>query len=81
MELILKNKQVNYKYNEDGTIKSENIQFSNFEVRDGEEQKGNVSISEGSVSLNVCNIDLSLEEIQAKVQDFIESLEVEEEEV
>ena len=79
MGLILKNKQVSYEYNEDGTVKSDRVQSSNFVVKDGEEQKGNVSISEGSVSLNIWNIDLSFEEIQTKVQDFIESLEIEEE--
>ncbi|MDD2288100.1 MAG: hypothetical protein PHY55_04620 [Bacteroidales bacterium] len=78
MELILKNKQVNYEYNEDGTTKSEKVLSSNFEVSDGEEQKGNVNISERSVSLNIWNIDLSFEEIKTKVETFIDSLEVEE---
>ena len=78
MELILKNKQVNYEYNEDGTTKSENVQSSNFEVSDGEEQKGSVNISEGSVSLSIWNIDLSFEELKTKVETFIDSLEVEE---
>lgn len=81
MELILKNKQVNYEYNEDGTTKSETVQFSNFEVRNGEEQKGSVNISERSVSLNIWNIDLSFEDIKTKVETFIDSLEVEEVEV
>jgi hypothetical protein len=78
MELILKNKQVNYEYDEDGTTKSETVLSSSFEVSDGEEQKGSVSISERSVSLNIWNIDLSFEEIKDKVETFIESLEVEE---
>lgn len=78
MELILKNKQVNYEYNEDGTTKSETVLSSSFEVSDGEEQKGSVSINERSVSLNIWNIDLSFEEIKDKVEAFIESLEVEE---
>ncbi len=81
MELILKNKQVNYEYNEDGTTKSEKVLSSNFEVSDGEEQKGNVNISERSVSLNIWNIDLSFEGIKTKVETFIASLEVEEVEV
>lgn len=81
MELILKNKQVNYEYNEDGTTKSEEVLSSNFEVSDGKEQKGNVTISEGSVSLNIWNIDLSFEDIKTKVETFIDSLEVEEVEV
>ncbi len=81
MELILKNKQVNYEYNEDGTTKNEKVLSSNFEVSDGEEQKGNVNISERSVSLNIWNIDLSFEEIKTKVETFIDSLEVEEVEV
>ena len=78
MELILKNKQVNYEYNEDGTVKSEVVQSSNFEVKDGEEQKGNVYINERQVNLNIWNIDLSFDEIKSKVEDFILSLEVEE---
>lgn len=78
MELILKNKQVNYEYNEDGTTKSETVLSSNFEVSDGEGQKGSVNISERSVSLSIWNIDLSFEEIKDKVETFIESLEVEE---
>lgn len=76
MELILKNKQVSYEYNEDGTVKSEVVQSSNFEVKDGEEQKGNVYINERSVNLNIWNIDLSFEELQTKVETFIESLGV-----
>ena len=78
MELILKNKQVNYEYNENGTIKSETVLSSIFEVSDGEEQKGSVNISEGSVSLSIWNIDLSFEELKTKVETFIDSLEVEE---
>ena len=78
MELILKNKQVNYEYNENGTIKSETVLSSIFEVSDGEEQKGSVNISEGSVSLSIWNIDLSFEDIKTKVETFIDSLEVEE---
>ena len=81
MELILKNKQVNYEYNEDGTTKSEKVQSSNFEVRDGKEQKGDVNISERSVSLNIWNSHLSFEDLKTKVETFIDSLEVEEVEV
>ena len=47
MGLILKNKQVNYEYNEDGTTKSEKVLSSNFEVSGIEEQKGNADIVTG----------------------------------
>ena len=76
MELILKNKQVNYEYNEDGTVKNEVVQSSNFEVKNGEEQKGNVYINERQVNLNIWNIDLSFDEIKDKVEDFIAGLDV-----
>ena len=62
-------------------LKVKKIQSSNFEVKDGEEQRGNVNINDRSFSMNIWNVDLSFEEIKTKVQTFIDSLEVEEVEV
>lgn len=56
-------------------VKGEVVQSSNFEVKDGEEQKGSVYINERQVNLNIWNIDLSFDEIKSKVEDFIAGLE------
>ena len=72
MELILKNKQVNYEYNEDGTVKSEKVQGINYEVIKGEQVVGNANVYQAGFSLSVHNMhDKSIDEIQLIVEGLL----------
>jgi len=74
MNLILRTVQISKEYNEDGTVKEEIIQSSNYEIKDGNESKGNVNIFQGGFSINVYSIDTSQEGFEDKLNSFIESL-------
>jgi hypothetical protein len=74
MNLILRTVQISKEYNEDGTVREEIIQSSNYEIKDGDESKGNVHVFPGGFSMNVYSVDTSQEGFEDKLNSFLESL-------
>lgn len=74
MNLILKTVQISKEYNEDKSVREEVVQSSNYEIKDGNESKGNVNVYPGGFSMNVYSVDTSQEDFEAKLNSFLESL-------